>query len=765
MELMNHLKYICIFSLLFARFVVGYSQIISGYVVDCDTKRGIENCFVYIVETGDNTATDSCGYFSLKTDSRNVKLSFYHVSYAKKNMQVGSFSGDTDVVADLVKRKVQLDEAEIVASIPRIKTTESYSHISIDNSVIAGKIATSLIDVLEEVPGITKRAEYFSPIVLRGLGGKRILITKDGNRRMGNFSKGFMGQGINIYDLEKIEVIKGPASVIYGPGAIAGIINMKTKYPFQTPGVSGRIMTSYGANNRERMVFGGVNWASLDHAFSFSGRYRKADEYTYGDNITAGNSDYEDKDIRLSYSYEGNCALRLTAESELHLGGPWGRAIFSNGSYNMTMRNKTDDTWHSAVTAVWKREKRLKLLEASVYYDWEQREHVKDSYDIGTGRLSYREEVSYKNHYCGWRELNIIGLTPEIELKTGSDGVFYRIESPTELTDYFIPANINNRVTKNAGVFIAGVFAESEYTTPDEKIKLRGGLRFDYSNINEGDVHDTTYVKGRKGNVYAWNGTSSIVYQVKKDINVSFQVARSCRMPDAKEMFICTTNSEGWVWGNSDLIPEHGLNIDAGLRGKIKNVSFDCSLFSNFLNDFIALKYWRNSGKKGINYIYRNIDRARIMGAELAVHMKWDEFLSPDNSIDYNSTFVYTLGDDLDSLGWFDSGEPLRNIPPFNTTHNITFRRIVNSSVSWYLGGNILLYTDQNRYAPTSEGGYFSPGYCLFGASAGVTYRKHSIKWMLRIKGDNLANNKYKAFEALTYSMGRNFKAMLTVEF
>ncbi len=768
---------------------IAYSYSISGVVLDSETKKTVSNCYVYNSKYKKNAITDSVGSFRFSLGNEATVLSFNHVSFFGKQLQLNKIHSDTNIVVYLEKKVIEIGDAVVVATAPRIKTTESYSVISIDQNVIEEKIATSLIDILEEVPGITKQSEYFSPFVLRGLGGKRLLVTKDGNRRMGNFSKGFMGQSINIYDLEKVEVIKGPASVIYGPGAIAGIINMKSKYPFSIPGYSGRVLTSYGLNNNERTVLGAVNWASLDHALSFSCRYRTADDYVYRDKSTSGesvssnvpylrsflcgdeiaeNSFYTDKDARLAYSYEGNNALQLTIESELHLGGPWGRPIGYNSSDDMIVTNKNDDTWHSSISAVWKPEKNIKTLEASIYYDWEQRELFKDSYDIGSGLLSYREDISYENYYCGWRELTTSELTKRIELKTGTDGVYYRIKSPTELTDYFLETIIHNKVTKDAGVFVGGVFAESEYKTPENKLKLRAGLRADYSNINEGDVHDTTLTEGRKADLIAWNGTVSSVYQAWENIFISFQIARSCRLPDAKEMFICTSGSDGDIWGNSDLIPEHGLNIDAGIRGKLKdkNITFDMSLFSNFLNDFIALEYWRNSGKKGSNYHYVNVDRARIYGAELAVHMQWYEAFHPDNRFVYNSTYVYTQGDNLtDSPAWFGSGTPLRNIPPFNTKHDLTFRRILSSSSSYYLGGDVRYYANQYRYASSADGGYFMPAYCLFGASAGYKYHKHSVVWDFKLRCDNLANNTYTAFESVIYSMGRNIKAMLVITF
>lgn len=660
---------------------------------------------------------------------------------------------------------LQLQEVTVVAETPRLTLTESYSQTTIDETVIEEKVATALIDILEQVPGITKRGEYHSPVALRGLGGKRLLITKDGNRRMGNFSGSFMGQSVNIYDLAKVEVIKGPASVKYGPGAITGIINMESKTPFLRPGWHGRALMSYGSNNREKNTLGNITWANLDHAVSVSARYRDAGDFCYGKKVPAENSAFSDRDIRVAYTYEGNRSLLINAESELHAGGPWGRPLGFNGTRFMRMYNRHDDTWHTSLTGRWMPEMQLKSLELSVYCDREYRQQLKDSYDAGSSLLSYREDVRYNNYYGGWRGISVWNLSKNWELNAGTDGVYYRIESPTDYVDYFLSSTVHNRISKNAGVFLVGVFTETEYRSPDGKLKIRLGVRADYSRINEGDVHDTTLVAGRKSDVRAWNGTSGIVYEISPRVFASFQVARSCRMPDASEMFIITSGSDGVIYGNSALLPEYGLNFDAGLRGGYGFLNFDFSLFANFLHNFISLEYWRNSGHKGINYTYLNIDRSRIFGAELSLSANWANLLSTRNRLIYNGTFVYTRGDKLTGApGWFSGGAPLRTIPPFNLNQELTFRRKISSSQSVYMGADVRYYATQNRIAPSGDGGYVSPSYCLFGASAGYS-RRQNFNWDIRLKADNLGDNKYRPFETLIYGMGRNIKILLTANF
>ncbi len=740
---------------------------IKGIITDKETGKPVPNASIFDAHKDFSTISNQYGYFEIKLmHTQDLMLYFKHLSYQPLTINFDKLEKDTVVLLQAESKITTLIDVNVVAPLRRQVLTQSYSQTNIDESTIEEKIAGSLIDVLEEVPGITKRSEYHSPIVLRGLGGKRLLITNNGNRRMGNFSGGFMGQGVNVYDLAKVEVIKGPASVQYGPGAITGIINMESKSPFIHSGWHGRGQTSYCTNNNETNILGSVNWANMNQAVNVSARWRDADNYISGKGYIVENSEYHDKDIRVSHTWEGENFLLLNTESELHLGGLWGRPLGFNGNSYMRVYNTDDDTWHNAITLKWKPENVVERMEMSVYFDKEYRRQMKDSYDAGSGKLSFREEVKYRNYNAGWRYLSVFTINKNTALNMGTDGVYYRIESPTEYTDYFLTAQIKNRVSENAGVMLAGTFAEGEYKSTNEKLKIRMGFRADYSRINEGNVHDTLQLTGRKKDVYAWNGTCSAVYEVLPNVYGSLQVARSCRMPDASEMFIVNSVSDGVVYGNPMLTPEYGLNVDAGLRGGYGFLSFDLSLFSNFLQDFISMEYWTNSGKKGMNYTYYNIDRARIYGAELSVGVKWKECMHPDNTLIYNTMFVYTQGDKLTNAPqWFSHGMPLRNIPPFNMNHDLSLRRIINSSSSIYIGGDMRFYSTQNRIAPSSEGGYISPGYVLFGASAGFSRKSSRGDWDLKFRADNLTDNRYRPFESLVYAMGRNVKVMLTVKF
>ena len=96
----------------------------------------------------------------------------------------------------------------------------------VDHEEITEKMYTGMADLLEDTPGFSRVYDYHSPFILRGVSGTKMLVLRDGSPVFSSFPGGFMGQNVNIYDVDRVEVIRGPGSVIYGSGATSGIINI-----------------------------------------------------------------------------------------------------------------------------------------------------------------------------------------------------------------------------------------------------------------------------------------------------------------------------------------------------------------------------------------------------------------------------------------------------------------------------------------------------------------------------------------------------------
>ena len=735
----------------------------EGYIFDKTT--GLPLSFAHICDNSGKMIcqSDEEGRFFIeKINNDSLRLRASYVGYTLYEMSFTAKSSELLIAMSPESQK--LNDVEVTALRSAININKQYAQTSVYDTRIEENISTSLIDILETVPGLYKKAEYHSPIVLRGLSGKRLLITLDGNRRMGSTSAGFTGQTVNIFDLEKIDVIKGPASVRYGPGAIAGIINMVRRSPFGSKGINGKVLTTYGENNNEYSALANISYNLGNAAFGIGGRYMTAEDMRYGNSERAFNSNHTDKDISAFLALRKNESFSLTAEGNIHLGGPWGRAKGYNGTDYVLQTTEKDDNYHCSMTGIWKSDGFIKQADLSVYFDKDRMRDIRNDYDIASGRLSYSEDVSYDNYYSGWRMHAMTQLSTRSLLTVGTDGVFYRVDSPTVLTDYFKNFTISNRVAEDAGLFMGGVFAETETDIINERLKWIAGVRGDIANINEGNVHDTLSEKGRHEYIHAFNISTGLIYTPVEDLFISFNIARACRMPDATELFVETATTDGLVFGNADLKPEYGMNLDFGIRGGIGGVTFDISTFSNFLYDFIRRKVWKSAAKKGMNYRYENMEKSIIYGAEVSLGYNRKGIFSEKDNISYNGFAVWTKGYELKKdQKWFSrEGIPLNNIPPFNTRHELTYRYRIGYRSSVYAGLNFLLFDGRTEYAPNS---YPTGAYSLLGCQGGIKKRYKGCDYKFSVSVNNLTNEVYRPFESLIYGMGRNFKFMVAVEF
>lgn len=738
----------------------------KGRVTDKDTGEPL--CGAYIVNTEGKAlaSTGQQGEFTVDLNSDSAGMVTVTVSFIGYKTLSKSFSADASVLdIELTPSSEHLDAVSVIAAnTVKINIDKVYSKTSVQKEYIAENIQTSLIDVLETVPGLYKKADYHSPIVLRGLSGKRLLITLNGNRRMGSTSKGFTGHKINIYSLEKVEVIKGPASVKYGPGAIAGIINMVTLSPFVEKGIGGHVRTYYGINNNEKMAQMEVMGSNDRHAFTLAARYDDADNYHSAAGEERTNSFHTDNDFAATYAFRPNERFSISFESSVRIGGPWGRPHGFNGCDYLDCTINKDNNYHIATTAIWKPSEKVERVEASLYFDKDEREDQTVYTNISDGELSGEWDHTYNNYYGGWRLHLVKPFWHNSTLTVGTDGVHYRATTPYSFTDYYDPMELEVTSIDHAGVTMGGLFAENVMPLANERLKWTLGIRGDFANVYEGQLDPKTGDAPRNENFLVYNATTGTTYEYAKDNFLSLNMARSCRMPDVTELFVETTTSDAHIFGNADLNPEYGLGVDLGMRGSIYGFRYDLTLYSNFLRDFITCEAKEGSGMPGYCYEYVNIDRTHIYGGELSLGYVLDGLLGSKDVWEYNSYYVITKGYEIDEgAGWIEHSDPLLHIPPFNTRHELTCRYRFSHKTTVFAGTNFLFFARRTEYPADS---YETGRYTLLGGKIGIKHQAdNGLGYNFSIVGTNLTDERYTAFESIVYGMGRNFKVMVNVEF
>ncbi|MGI6342935.1 MAG: TonB-dependent receptor [Bacteroidales bacterium] len=752
-------------------FVLGFQlmaqqnvKTINGVVIDQNSRSPIQFANVSVKNTGSGTIADQQGRFSIgvKTDAKTV-LVISHISYHKQEITITDSLTNDSIYVRMQPKEVELSDVVVSAGLYQQQLNKiARSAKIISNRQIIDNMSSNVADLLSKIPGFTRVWEYHSPVILRGLNSNRLLIMKDGNRRIGTFPGGYFGQDMNIYDNRKIEIIKGPGSVIYGSGAISGIVNIITGEPFGEKKNSINTSTGYGSNNNEFLKLIKLCHKREKFGISINGKYRKTGNITYGNGEIAENSNVEDRDISINTGYKISEAHKIIVNANYHY-GDWGKPRGFNGPTKRftKIRNK-EENFHADLSYSYVRNGIFESLNVNFFYDEGWRDYYQYKYSIVTDKLSTLDLVHYKDKYGGTRIFSIINISDNNKLTTGFDAYIFRLDNPSELFDYYNETQGSTEGYKNAGQQNLGYFISNEWQVSN-KIKLLSGIRYDFAEVLEGNT-DNEVGKNEQRN--AISGNLGVVYSPNTHTNISLNIGRAFRMPTTEELFTRVISCKGIKVGNPKLKPEYSHSIDLGMRGKTPNDRFkyDLALFYNKLDDFINEA---PAEQIDADFTLKNTN-AIITGAEFSGTYRFSNVFRPYNSMYIGIGAAYVYGIDL----YQGNKAPLFGIPPFNISTEMDYRGLLNKK--WITGYSIKLSSEyaapQNRIAEIPEGteggpwGYVpSEKHYVFNCSVGINSNSLPGHPKLRVIVTNIFDTDYKPFGSYIPAMGRNIKLVLSL--
>lgn len=757
----------CVFALfIFKDSFAQQKTVLQGVVFDSNTNKPVPYASISIKNTSAGSITDAFGRFKINIAvERQTVIIVSHINYINEELIISDSLLSCDINIYLTPKTIELSDVVVSAGLyeqPSDKLTTPANIIN--HREIVNNMNSNLIDLVASVPGFTQVWEYHSPVILRGLNSNRIIIMKDGNRRIGTFPGGYFAQDMNIYDTKKIEIIKGPASVIYGGGAISGIINVISEEPFGHNTNSIKLHSGYGSNNNEFLELAELCHKKRNYGIIVNGKYRKTGNLIYGNGDVAENSDVEDRDIAISTGYKFSDKHKIVINANYHY-GDWGKPRGFNGPTRAftEIRNVEANT-HTDLYYTYSANGFIESVNLNMYYDNGWRDYYQYKYSTVSNILSSLDLVHYKDNYGGGRFFSILNVAHNNKLTTGIDGYLFRLDSPAETFDYYNATQGIIAGAENAGQQNMGAFINDEWQI-EKNWRLVSGIRFDAATVIEGEK-DT--IMGQKEKRKTFSGNAGIVYSLNKNTHFSFNAGRAFRMPITEELFTKTISCKGTKAGNPDLQPEYSWNFDIGFRGKTldEKLKYDIALFYNIIDGFINEA---PSKDPDIDFTLINTD-AKLMGGEISASYSLENVFAPANTLNMGLGAAYVYGIDLSG----DKNDPLFGIPPFNVTTELDYRGLVNKK--WLNGYSVKLKTEyaaaQNRIASIPEGteggpwGYIpSDPHIIFNFSFGVNSNAFPGYPGLRFIVNNILNADYQPFGSYIPAMGRNFKLLLNFQF
>jgi len=569
------------------------------------------------------------------------------LGYASATDTVQVAGGAATATFDLTESALPLEEIVVSASPTarpadeQYQSAESKSRIAFDNGV-----GTSFAEKISDLPGVSVRGNGSAPSrpILRGLGDNEVVVLENG-LRMGDIATYDPAHAtpIDAMSVAQIDVVRGPATILYGPSTIGGLVNVITNLvpTVSDHPVSGTVALEGSSGSDELAGYANAVVSGAHSAFRLSaGGLHTSDiripsgNYTDPGTGAAFNLDR----IPQSFDHSGELGLGWSYQGDAGFVGIGGRYYEMNYGIPGVPPNADWLNVPPTTSRITQRRTSVELRGLfNVRSSWLDRVRLDASYnDYGHSEFPTAEDSTgvsdpQANHFHK-REFNaVLQLQHRMGRMSGSLGLWTDIQSLTIEGDQ--PLGPNSTTTGVAA------FAYEEYAA-GPGTRLQAGLRFDYDAIQthpyaqSTDSIFQTLDASRLSN--AVTASLGAVQRLAAGLTASLSVARSFRAPTVQELFANGLDAASGTYsiGTASLGPESGLGVDASLKGDLGDVTFEVSPYLNFIDDYIYA-FLRGDTIQDFPVRQFAATSARLAGFEASVGVEPAPHLALRASADY----------------------------------------------------------------------------------------------------------------------------------
>ncbi|MDD7317648.1 MAG: TonB-dependent receptor [Prevotella sp.] len=660
----------------------------------------------------------------------------------------------------------------------------SQNMVRVTEDFINENLGGSLMQSLQTIPGVKAMSigSGESKPTIRGLGFNRMAVTENGIKHEGQQWGEDHGLEINQFDIDRVEIVKGPSALLCGSDAIGGVINL---YSDRVP------QRSFEGKAR---IFARSNNASLGAAVQLGG----APGNGFYWKLSLSGSDYADYKVPTDsiqyYSYYIKLhkhRLRNTAGRELD-----GSVMLGYQGANFSTSLRLSDT--NGKSGFFANAHGLEVRLSEIDYDRSERDISLPYHSVNHLKAVSHSELHRPNLHLSL-DLSFQHNMRREESEPVSHGYMPKPESSLERkfnkTTYTVMAGAKTLVAEHHNLSM-GVSAELQrnkrygwgFIIPDfrnatagayiydryhvsERLILNAGLRYDLTRTHiyeytdwfttpENDV--PTYKKRSENRVLNFGSLtwSAGVNYILGNWILKANVGKGFRTPIAKELGTDGVNYHIFRYerGNADLDPEESYQVDAGINWQGKRLSLQFDPYFNYFTNYIYMnptsEYYE--GLQVYNYSQSKVLR---WGCEVMMKYEWMPWLESELTGEYlyarqqsGAKKGYTLPFSRPwsaglTLRWKSEDDENKGAAFAQLTYQITGR--------------------QSEIVPPEKP---TPGYYLIGLSAGKTWNLKGVTLSANMQCNNLLNRRY--YDHTSYyrligvsEAGRNVSLSVGLEF
>lgn len=712
------------------------AQTVTGTVRSAGNP--IVGATVRLLELDRITRTGAHGQFTFSDVPKGIYRVFAGVTgYASATDTVNVIRDSANVSFDLRESAIQLKEVVVSAS-PTARTsdelyqsTASRSQVEFQNSS-----GTSFAEKISDLPGVAVRGNGSAPSrpILRGLGENEVLVLENG-LRMGDLATFDPAHAtpISAISVSQIDVVRGPATILYGPSTIGGLVNVITDI---VPAVSDHPIS--GAAAVEANTVSGEGAGYFNNVYSQGNQaFRVSAGGIRTDNIRIPSGAYTDPGtgavfnldrMPQTFARSGEGGLGYAYQSEFGTIGIGGKHFETNygipgvppnpdfvnvpPTTSRIAQQRNTVEFRSQFNSAASFAKQVRLNASYNDYSHSEFPTTQDSSGVSDPQA---------NHFHK-REFNAVLQLQQQPLGKlqGTLGLWTNIEDLTIEGDQ--PLGPNSLTSGYAG------YAYEEYL-PTENTRLQGGLRYDYNKIQTHPYLQSTDPVFQTLNVSrlsnALTASLGAIQQFTPRVAGSLSLARSFRAPTVQELFANGLDAASGTYtvGSAELEPETGFGADASLKGDFANASFEISPYVNSIRHYIY-GFLRGDTIQGFPVRQFGATSARLFGFETSVTVQPAQY------------FALKAGADYVNAEDTRQNVPLPFTPPLRGLLRATYQdRTYMGMIETRLAA---------RQTRLGDGDTPTDGYAILNLGIGMRFARQRVVNNISLHCDNVFNRVYR---------------------
>lgn len=695
--------------------ILAFSQALEGKVYDSDRNEPLVGVNVVILELNRGTTTGLDGDFNISNvppGSYTISLSYIGYEGLKIPFNLSTENWDMGII-QMSPSDLRLEEVIItttpVGSSFRYQASQVFS-----GEQLRQRSDMSLGLMLDGEPGLSMRSFGPAPArpVIRGFDGDRVLVLENGER-MGDLSGTAHDHVVALEPLatDRIEIVRGPSSLLYGSSAIGGVVNLLTgDIPsFWERGIEGRLSLQGATSNN---MFGG--FGKLTHGWdntAVTGRfsYRTSDDVRTPEGRLPG-TEMENFEGALGFAFRGS--------------GYRGGVSFAAQDMVYGIPEGIDDTDEFVEIRLNKQTGQARLTtELGGFFD-------RMEFRLHGGRFFQQEiEIEIEDDGSVEEEVELEftqwSLSSTLTLQHKPFAIFDRGALGFNVYGRRLEVGGDDAFTPGDNNIQFAIFTFQEIPL-NQQLRIQAGLRAESYRINTRPNEFFPDIDEKNSGIN-FSASTGINYRPNRNVEMGMQLARAYRNPSLEELFAFGPHLGAGAFeiGDKNLENEISYGSDFFINWSNQKFHIELAAFFNHIEDYIIFQPTGTIDDDSGFPVFRYLsDQARVMGGEFNL------IYQINNQFKLNSGIDYVHGDRTGEVN-----EPLPFMPPFRWKTGLRY-----DQSSYWAGVELRVVSGQDRVATEEDP---TGGYSLFGLEGGYRFDeagRHSVV----VKAQNIFDKAYR---------------------